>query len=252
MLREVKSFRAQAIESKRRLERAQKAQVQVVADKAAQRSSIEGQLAERQRLLSSIKDQIASLQAAEQRRQERAGSRGAGALPAPRQNQSAEAAPEALIQSDSVEEAIAPPPDARYGGVVGIAMQYLGTPYVWGGAEPGRLRLLRVRLVRLRPDGRLAPASRRLAVRDGLSGLARPAPGRATSSSSTGSATSASTSAAASSSMRRTPATWSRSPASTTPGTRVPGWAGAGSSARARGGARAPLRGPCRGRSASG
>ncbi len=55
----------------------------------------------------------------------------------PRSSQSTEAAPEALIQSDSVEEAIAPPPDARYGGVVGIAMQYLGTPYVWGGASPG-------------------------------------------------------------------------------------------------------------------
>ena len=136
VLREVKSFRAQAIESKRRLERAQKAQVQVVADKAAQRSSIEGQLAERQRLLSTIKDQIASLQAAEQRRQERLAAQ-AQARFRVTQQQSAEAAPEALIQSDSVQEAIAPAPDARYGGVVGIAMQYLGTPYVWGGASPG-------------------------------------------------------------------------------------------------------------------
>ena len=41
------------------------------------------------------------------------------------------------MQAGSVEEAIAPAPDARYGGVVGIAMQYLGTPYVWGGASPG-------------------------------------------------------------------------------------------------------------------
>ena len=32
--------------------------------------------------------------------------------------------------------AIAAAPDARYGGVVGIAMQFLGVPYVWGGASP--------------------------------------------------------------------------------------------------------------------
>jgi cell wall-associated NlpC family hydrolase len=136
VLREVKSFRAQAIESKRRLERAHKAQVQVVGDKAAQRRSIEGQLAERQRLLSSIKDQIASLEAAEQRRQERLAAQAQARFRAT-QNQPTEAAPQALIESDSVEEAIAPAPDARYGGVVGIAMQYLGTPYVWGGASPG-------------------------------------------------------------------------------------------------------------------
>ena len=135
VLREVKSFRTQVIERKGRLERAQKAQVSVVADRAAQRSSIEGQLAERQRLLSSIKDQIASLEAAERLRQERLAAQAQARFRAA-QAQPTEAAPEALMQAGSVEEAIAPPPEARYGGVVGIAMQYLGTPYVWGGASP--------------------------------------------------------------------------------------------------------------------
>jgi peptidoglycan DL-endopeptidase CwlO len=139
VLREVKSFRAQVIERKAKLQRAQRSQVQVVADKASQRRSIESQLGERQRLLSTIKDQIASLEAAEQRRQERLAAqaqarfRAAQQARAPRQ---AAPLPQPSIQSDSPAEAIAPAPDARYGGVVGIAMQYLGVPYVWGGASP--------------------------------------------------------------------------------------------------------------------
>ena len=138
VLREVKSFRAQVIQRKGRLERAQRSQVQVVADRAAQRSSIEGQLAERQRLLSTIKDQIASLEAEERRRQERLAAQAQARLRTTQQQATAapEAAPQALVQSESVEEAIAPAPDARYGGVVGIAMQFLGVPYVWGGASP--------------------------------------------------------------------------------------------------------------------
>jgi cell wall-associated NlpC family hydrolase len=140
VLREVKSFRAQVIERKGRLERAKKAQVQVVADKASQRSSIEGQLAERRRLLSTIKDQIASLEAAERRRQERLAAQAQARFRAAQQEAAAEAevseAPEVLFQSDTPTEAIAAVPDGRYGGVVGIAMQYLGVPYVWGGAGP--------------------------------------------------------------------------------------------------------------------
>jgi len=39
--------------------------------------------------------------------------------------------------TSSASPVYAPAPPSKYGGVVGIAMQYLGTPYVWGGASPG-------------------------------------------------------------------------------------------------------------------
>jgi peptidoglycan DL-endopeptidase CwlO len=141
VLGQVKSFRAAVVERKARLERAQKEQVQVVADKAAQRRSIEGQLAERQRLLSSIRDQIAELEAAERRRQERLAAQArARFIAAQQQAQAAPAEePQALTQSVPAADAAdlpAPAPAARYGAAVGIAMQYLGIPYKWGGASP--------------------------------------------------------------------------------------------------------------------
>ena len=142
VLGEVKSFRAEVVKRKARLERARSSQVRVVSEKAAQRDSIEGQLAERQRLLSSIKDQIASLEAAERRRQERLAAQARARFLAAQQQAQPEAdAPQALTQQLPADDAtaaapIAPAPDARYGGVVGIAMQYLGVPYRWGGADP--------------------------------------------------------------------------------------------------------------------
>jgi cell wall-associated NlpC family hydrolase len=138
VLREVKSFRTAVKQRKARLVKARRAQAQIVADRAGQRAAIEGQLAERQRMLASIKDQIASLEAAEQRRQERLAAQAQARFLAAQQQ--AEAAPEAAVAEPalaaSVEEVLAPAPDARYGGVVGIAMQYLGVPYRWGGADP--------------------------------------------------------------------------------------------------------------------
>ena len=37
----------------------------------------------------------------------------------------------------SPDGAVTVAPPSQYTGVVGIAMQYLGTPYVWGGSSPG-------------------------------------------------------------------------------------------------------------------
>jgi cell wall-associated NlpC family hydrolase len=135
VLGQVKRFRAEVKQRKLRLERARSAQAQVVADRAAQRASIEGQLADRERMLASIKDQIASLEAAERQRQERAAAQARARLAVTRAAQASEE-PSPLLATESVQEVLAPAPDARYGGVVGIAMQYLGVPYRWGGADP--------------------------------------------------------------------------------------------------------------------
>jgi peptidoglycan DL-endopeptidase CwlO len=144
VLTEVKSFRKQVVERRARLKRARAEQQQVVAQRAEQRRSIEGQLAERQRLLSSIKDQIATLEAAERRRQAQAAAAARARLAAAslqRQTES-NAQPEegallldvATPVEDAIEASAAPP--ATHGGVVGIAMQYRGVPYVYGGASP--------------------------------------------------------------------------------------------------------------------
>ena len=145
VLAEVTSFRAEVKLRKQKLARARTAQAVVVAEKAQQRSSIQGQLAERQRMFASIKSEIASLEAAERLRQERLAAQARARLAAARQAAAEpEAAPVAVpdsssdlsVSEPSVEpEPVAAPP-SRYGGVVGIAMQYLGVPYVWGGASP--------------------------------------------------------------------------------------------------------------------
>jgi peptidoglycan DL-endopeptidase CwlO len=137
VLREVKSFRTQVRQRKARLERARTAQAQVVASRAEQKQSIEGQLAERERMLDSIKDQIASLEAAERLRQQRLAAEARARLAAVQRETAGSPETEVVSTfSATPVEALAPAPDARYGGVVGIAMQYLGVPYVWGGASP--------------------------------------------------------------------------------------------------------------------
>ena len=144
VLREVKSFKAEVRTRKQRLQTARKAQAGIVAERASQRRAIEGQLRERQAMLSSIKGQIAQLEAAEARRQAVLEAQARARLTASTQRRRLQSLPtqsEAAVAPDAVsstEEAVPPAavPAARYGGVVGIAMQYLGVPYRWGGADP--------------------------------------------------------------------------------------------------------------------
>jgi peptidoglycan DL-endopeptidase CwlO len=137
VLRQVAHFRREVQQRQRRLKNAHGEQLQVVSEREAARSSIQSQLGQRQALLGSIRGEIAQLQAQERVRQAELQRQLASQLSA----QQAAASQTALSQtvssspSPTPTPSIAPPP-ARYGGVVGIAMRYLGTPYVWGGASP--------------------------------------------------------------------------------------------------------------------
>ena len=143
VLRDVKRFRHEVQTRRAKLSSDRARQAQVVDQRAAQRRSIESQLAERQRLYNSVKDEIAQLEAAERRRQAeierqaRARIAAAEAARASAHQGAVEVSSDPIASpvSDGGSTSVNVPP-AKYGGVVGIAMQYLGVPYVWGGASP--------------------------------------------------------------------------------------------------------------------
>ena len=139
---EVTRFRNEVRTRQQRLVQAQAQQRRIVAQRAARRSAIEGQLAERQTLLASIKDEISKLQAAEQARQEtlareaRAQLRSTQTQTSEQQSSPPPSDPTPPAPSPSPSPPPASPPPSTHGGVVGIALRYLGVPYRWGGASP--------------------------------------------------------------------------------------------------------------------
>jgi cell wall-associated NlpC family hydrolase len=132
IVQQVTSFKAAIQQHRAQLQKAHSEQQSVVAQKAAQKQRIESQLASRRQLLSSIKGQIAQIKAAEvaQQRQLAASARAriAGEPPVP-------ATGGVGVSASTPEGSVVAPPNV-HGGVVGIAMHYLGVPYVWGGSTP--------------------------------------------------------------------------------------------------------------------
>jgi peptidoglycan DL-endopeptidase CwlO len=143
---DVTTFRSYVARQTARLHHAQSEQKRIVAERLAEKHSIESKLAERNRLLQSVRAEIEHLRAVEAARQ-------AELARQAREQQAREAlqpqvasigvavgstqsAPAAAAPAPVTPVPVAAPP-SNHGGVVGIAMQYLGTPYVWGGASPG-------------------------------------------------------------------------------------------------------------------
>lgn len=135
VLRQVTFFRQAVRRHEVELERARSAQRTVVAERAGHKASIEGQLAERRRYLASVKGEIARLLALERSR-ELAAARATRARLAVEQQQARLEAPPAAGNAASTPETATFALPSRFPGAVGIALQYLGVPYVWGGATP--------------------------------------------------------------------------------------------------------------------
>jgi len=135
---EVVQFKRLVIVHRRQLAAERAQQERLVAERAAAKASIESKIAEQQQLYASIKSQIAQLVAAQQARQLQMARMAQARLIAQQQVQQ-QAAQDTVVGISAVapdsSTVVAPPP--THGGVVGIAMSQLGTPYVWGGAAPG-------------------------------------------------------------------------------------------------------------------
>ena len=132
VLAEVISFRKLVRAQEHRLAAAHAEQSSLVASLAADKAHIESQLAQRRALLSTIQGEIARIRAAERVQQAQLAIQARARL----------AAADTQPPSDAIGIGATTPdgasvvPPSPYSGVVGVAMQYLGTPYVWAGASP--------------------------------------------------------------------------------------------------------------------
>ena len=128
---QVISFRHQIVTRRAFLRRAHRLQKQLVGERAAAKHRIDAQVQREQQLYDSVKADLARLLVQAQARQLAA----ARLAQLQAQAQAQSSAVTGFGVSASVDGASVAPP-SRYGGVVGIAMSYLGVPYVWGGASP--------------------------------------------------------------------------------------------------------------------
>ena len=138
----VKQYRKEVETRRSNLQVARADQAQIVAEQAAQQQSIESSIAEQNRLLESVKDEIAEMRAEEASRQAELAAQARARLHAQRlasQQAQSEPAYEPSADVDEPTLPVAPSPDgSKASQVIAIAMQYLGVPYVWGGASPSQ------------------------------------------------------------------------------------------------------------------
>jgi cell wall-associated NlpC family hydrolase len=128
LIHQVQSFQHQVVHRRVLLRRERVRQHRLVATRAAARNRIEGRVAAERHLYGSVRSQLNQLISQQQAAQ---------AAAAHRARVTAQAQAAAPTGSFGVgDPSSGSVPSGHYAGVVGVAMQYLGVPYVWGGASP--------------------------------------------------------------------------------------------------------------------
>jgi cell wall-associated NlpC family hydrolase len=137
---QVQQYEAQVLRHKTELASERQQVTQLVAERTAQRQAIEVRLGERRNLLDSLNSQVQQLIAAQQAAQLRASQAAAAAAQASvtaTQTQATQNFDNTTVGATAVTpEGAAVVPPSSHSGVVGVALQYVGTPYVWAGASP--------------------------------------------------------------------------------------------------------------------
>jgi cell wall-associated NlpC family hydrolase len=136
VMNQVIGFKREVTMHQHALVRARHDQKRLVAQRAAAKSRIGTQLQRTNGLYASVKGEIAHLIAMQNARQ-LALARAAQARYGSLQEAQNLALQDTVVgaSASTADGSVAPP--SQYTGVVAIAMRYLGTPYVWGGASPG-------------------------------------------------------------------------------------------------------------------
>jgi len=133
---EVLQLKAETEQAKADLDRTRLRQEELLSAVNSEKSEIEAQLSARQAVLSSAEGEVAQILAQQQQAEQQAQAvyqptgGATGADPGTADEPVSDPAP--ADESESYD----PPPPPSSGGAASIAMQYLGVPYVWGGASP--------------------------------------------------------------------------------------------------------------------
>jgi peptidoglycan DL-endopeptidase CwlO len=126
LIQQVVGFQRQIVHRRTLLRNERARQHRLVAARAAERNQVEGRIASERRLYSPVRAQIQRMISAQQAQQ-------AAAARAATVAETQVATPKVSFGAGPTSTSVA---GARYSSVVGIAEQYLGVPYVFGGESP--------------------------------------------------------------------------------------------------------------------